>query len=73
MSKKDYQAIARAIYGTREMIYRDPSHDMVRDALLADLVERLSDVFKAGNDRFSRERFVEACETGSCRGMKARS
>lgn len=71
MSKKDYQAIARAIHGTREMIYRVPEHDEVRRLLLADLQDRLSGVFKADNSAFSRERFIEACETGKCRGMRA--
>lgn len=70
MTKRDYQAIARAIYQTREMIYRDPSHDEVRDLLLADLAERLSDVMAADNPRFDRERFIEACETGTTRGMR---
>jgi len=70
MSKKDYQAIAGAIYATREMIYRDPSHDEVRNCLLADLADRLARVFRADNPRFDRARFIEACETGKCKGMR---
>ncbi len=69
MTKKDYQAIARAVYATREMIYRNPSHDEVRDALLADLTERLCGIMQADNPRFDRARFLEACETGRCKGM----
>lgn len=61
MSKKDYKAIARAICATRELIYRDPTHDRVRDLLLADVADRLADVFAADNPRFSRARFLEAC------------
>ena len=70
MSKKDYQAIARAIYGTREMIYRDPSHDEVREALLADLAGRLANIMQGGNPNFDRARFLEACTTGTCKGMR---
>ncbi len=70
MSKKNYQAIARAIHATREMIYRNPSHDEVRDALLADLTERLAGVFRADNPRFDGARFAEACETGTTKGMR---
>ena len=66
MSKKDFQAIARAIYATREMIYRDPSHDVVRDDLLAELTVRLSRLFAERNPRFDATRFREACETGKC-------
>lgn len=69
MSKKDYIAIARAIHSTREMIYRDPSHDEVRNALLADVADRLSDIFKADNSAFDRSLFLEACETGTTKGM----
>jgi hypothetical protein len=72
MSKKTYQAVAHAIYSTREMIYRDPTHDEVRTALLADLADKLSDVFAEDNPRFSRSLFVEACETGKCKGMRPR-
>ena len=70
MTKKDYQAIARAIHATREMVYRDPSHDVVRDELLRELADRLGDVCAADNQRFDRARFVEACETGRCKGMR---
>jgi hypothetical protein len=70
MSKKDYQAIARAIYGTREMIYRDPHHDEIRDALLRDLSDRLANIMAADSPRFNRARFLEACETGTCKGMR---
>lgn len=69
MSKKHYQAIARAIHSTREMIYRDSSHDQVRNALLSDLSGKLSDIFKADNSAFDRARFLEACETGTTKGM----
>lgn len=69
MSKKDYQAIAAAIYRIRQS--HPAFSQSVDGATAADLVtEALADIFKADNSNFSRERFAEACETGRTRGMK---
>ena len=65
MTKKDYQAIARAIYRQCELRMECAP---VQDAM-GGLVEELSAVFAADNPRFNRARFVEACETGRCKGM----
>lgn len=73
MSKRHYEAVAGAIYATREMICRDPSHNEVRNMLLADVAEWLADVLAADNPRFDRARFLEACETSTCRGMRAKA
>lgn len=61
MTKKDYQAIARAIHRVRQDSHPETTITAVTDAL--------ADVMAADNPRFSRERFVEACETGRCKGM----
>lgn len=67
MSKKDYQAIARAIYAAREdMLPRDSTAEDVRMFIASEL----ADVLAADNPRFDRARFVEACETGACKGMR---
>lgn len=69
MSKKDYQAIARAIHEVKTRADVRPDSGALA-ALLADTVDALSDVFATDNPRFDRERFLEACETGRCRGMR---
>lgn len=68
MSRADYQAIAAAIYEQRE--YRMASEPV--QTALDGLVERLVLVMGEDNPRFDRNRFIEACETGSCKGMKRR-
>lgn len=88
MSKKDYQAIARAIYQTLtprcevcEVGFVElsgnvkgcPAHGIRGDknaAARANLLETLIPVLKADNPRFDWGRFVEACETGKCKGMR---
>lgn len=74
MSKKDYQALAGAIYQTRLKLESPPANVVfhVSDGLLglAHATEAIADVLGAGNPRFSRERFLEACETGRCKGMR---
>lgn len=52
MSKRDYQAIARAIHRNREGVSENFIHD-------------IADVLSADNPRFDRARFIEACETGA--------
>lgn len=63
MSKKDYQAIAGAIWLASRASER---------VLTADVIERIADVMARDNGRFDRARFIEACETGKCKGMRAR-
>ena len=64
MTKKDYQAIARAIHSVSAGC---------NSAKLAveDVRDTLADVFAADSLRFDRARFVEACETGRCKGMRS--
>jgi hypothetical protein len=62
MTKKDYQAIARAIYETC-----DSGKD---NRIIVDLMDKLCLVFKVDNPRFDRSRFKEACLTGTCKGMR---
>lgn len=90
MSKRDYQAIARAIH---EMLaprcsvcalpftrLSGPSYGCAVHGIRAAAVEaggvvadrftrRIADIMAADNPRFDRARFVEACETGKCKGM----
>ena len=61
MTKKDFQEIARAIYNARSA---GPETDPFRE-----IVSGLSSVLAVGNPRFDRARFIEACETGKCKGM----
>lgn len=70
MSKKDYQAIARAInHGEQVMIANGSADDVAAEAreVFASL---LADVMEQGNPRFDRARFLEACRTGKCKGMR---
>jgi hypothetical protein len=71
MSKKDYQAIAAAIYRTRARHAAFTQHfDGVRYSAFDSLVEEMGDMLAADNSRFNADRFREACETGKCRGMR---
>jgi hypothetical protein len=79
MSKKHYQALARAIFETRDSV---PAFSQSTDVRACgvwtkntphnELVERIADVLAADNPRFDRGRFLEACETGACKGMPKR-
>jgi hypothetical protein len=69
MSKKDYQAIARALYKTR--ITAKPDLPPVAVAMWQRACADVADALKADNPAFSRERFAEACETGTTRGMRS--
>jgi len=69
MSKKDYQAIARAIYtATQE---EAGSTEAVLG--IEHVRNNISDYLASDNPRFDRERFIEACETGKCKGMRKAS
>ena len=67
MGKKDFQAIAAAINGL--YIVPVPS-DCSPVVYRADVIDVLADVLAASNPRFDRARFLEACETGRCKGMR---
>ena len=62
MSKKHYQALAAALYSERK--YRGAS------ATYEDAIRIVARVLAANNPRFDRDLFMEACETGKCRGMR---
>jgi hypothetical protein len=64
MTKKDYQAIAAMLYTFQD------TNRTVRAQLTSEIAQRMADLMAADNPRFSRERFIEACETGKCRGMR---
>jgi hypothetical protein len=60
MSKKNYQAIAAALNEVKGVDHREA---------WAVIVNALADVLAASNPRFDRSRFIEACKTGTCKGM----
>lgn len=73
MSKRHYEAIAGAVFTARvEMLARTPYDGSEQTALntLDAVVGHLALHLAADNPRFDRARFVEACETGACRGMR---
>lgn len=79
MSKKDYQAIARALFEnapgflTPAEREADGNHaETPQYAMWRKIVRGLADVLQADNPRFARARFIEACETGRCKGMPKR-
>jgi hypothetical protein len=67
MSKKDYQAIAAELFIIGELAeLSGEGMEVWRET-----VEALARIFAAGNPRFDRARFIEACETGKYKGMRA--
>lgn len=74
MSKKDYQAIARAIHGTRRNVVETETKHLAPRELaewaIGNVASRVADVLAADNPRFDRGLFLEACETGACKGMR---
>ena len=66
MSRKDYQAIAAAIYAARTTDGSGP-FDVVQH--IQDGIARYA---ASDNPNFNRALFIEACETGKCKGMRAR-
>lgn len=69
MTKKDYQAIAGAIYRLRSRGELNPVAVEVRTETLRDVRNELADILAADSPRFDRGRFLEACETGRTKGM----
>jgi len=76
MSKKDYQAIAGALYAVRPTCNDQGPHDcdtpVSREQWNFD-VRAVMGVMAQDSPRFDCARFVEACETGRCKGMRAAS
>jgi hypothetical protein len=79
MSKKDYQAIAAEIHAA--YLRADPgwtrnprslAENAGGIAAIRGLCYNLITVFEAANPRFDRFCFIEACETGRCKGMRTR-
>lgn len=69
MSKKDYQAIAHAVWSARGFAFNDQGQ---HERSLNRVAEVLAETLAATNARFDRARFLEACETGTCKGMPKR-
>ena len=67
MSKRDYQAIAAILYRVKT---QETDQGSEARSVVHMIVDELADYFPANNPRFNRGRFIEACETGKCRGMK---
>lgn len=65
LSKKHFQAIARIMYDVK-LTKRDNAHEQWDD-----VVRELARWCAAENEAFDRERFIEACETGTTRGMRS--
>jgi len=67
MTKKDYQAIAGRLCAVK------PDHDGPSDRIADEQwrtdVDAIASAFSADSARFDRARFIEACETGKCKGM----
>ena len=66
MSKKDYQAIARELHAISQDVR---VWQLATELVMSEVVNRLANLLSA-NPRFDRARFLEACETGKCKGMK---
>lgn len=70
-SKKDYQNIARAFHTAMASAEDCPESDHCCGVQKVELAyELVADVLAADNPRFNRALFLEACETGKCKGMK---
>lgn len=73
MSKKDYQAIARAIHEQAESANYRADGELAQ-AAARDAIQRMghaiASVLASDNPRFDRALFIEACETGKCQGMR---
>ena len=71
MTKKDFQVIARAIYRARKDDAEQWEGNIRGNIGITVVVREVANALAKANPRFDRERFVEACETGACKGMKA--
>lgn len=70
MSKKDFQAIARALNYTKEAGAPSEEEDTYLDGMRA-AFRAVAAACEQVSPRFDRPRFMEACETGKCKGMKS--
>jgi hypothetical protein len=73
MTKKDYQAVARALYtAVKPHTYVEHGAQMFAREAVAwmDAVQGIADAMAQDSPRFDRARFLEACETGTTRGMR---
>lgn len=59
MTRKDYEAIARAIAQTRDLITR-PVDSWTVDGALDRAAMAIADALETDNERFDRERFLTA-------------
>jgi hypothetical protein len=65
MSKKDYQALARAFHTAMQSAEACSDSDHCCGVQKVELAyELVADVLAADSPRFSRALFIEACETG---------
>jgi hypothetical protein len=73
MSKKDYQALARVLYNARDIATTTDIKALTPQELVSwtmgYVTSKVADVLAADNPRFNRALFLEACETGKCKGM----
>jgi hypothetical protein len=67
VSKKDYQAIATAIYRARQQHEGMGSEG---EDVFKTVEGELADMLSKGNPRFEHFRFFEACTKGRCKGMR---
>lgn len=70
LSKKHYQAIARAIHEARKDTAPTNASPQRELWIEGAIVRNIANTLQADNPRFDRARFIEACETGRCRGMR---
>lgn len=63
MSRKDYEAVATAIRTEVDLAHATGSSIAFMAALR--VATSLADVFEDENDRFNRERFLQACGVSS--------
>ena len=71
MTKRDFQAIARAIHESEISQLRicDENQKNIVLECHSGTASRIANVLAESNPRFDRARFIEACETGKCKGM----
>lgn len=73
MSKKDFQAFAAALYAARPHCGDSEPHDCTVPVKLVQWEfdrDAVAGVLAASNPRFNRALFIEACNTGRCKGMR---
>lgn len=62
MSRKDYILIAEALRQLRLDLTRSSSVDYIINNVLDETAIALADALQRDNDRFNRQRFIEACK-----------